>query len=354
MAKNIKNRRIAPRGRFMPSTGRWSHTYGAIDLGTHNCRLLVARPAKHGFRVIDSFSRIVRLGEGITNTGRLSEAAQGRAIQALKACMDKVKFRKASRIRAITTEACRQANNADQFLYRVMEETGVLLEIIDCKEEANLAIAGCVPLMKPDKSHALIFDIGGGSTQIIWVATKTGKRGGPEVIDSMSIPFGVVTLGEKVGLEKLAGPDFDLWTQKIAGEFQTFSDKNNIGEYIDAGVVQMLGTSGTVTTVTGIDMGLPHYIRAKVDGSVLQFGAAKDIASRLRSMTLAERETCPCVGKDRADLVLAGCIILDAICEVWPVGELHVADRGIREGILLGLMSAADQEAEENWSYGSQ
>ncbi|WP_235914098.1 Ppx/GppA phosphatase family protein [Curvivirga aplysinae] len=353
MARHFKSRRMTPRSRFMPSTGRWAHTYGAIDLGTHNCRLLVARPSKNGFRVIDSFSRIVRLGEGIASTGRLNEAAQRRAIQALQACMEKIRFRKATRIRAITTEACRQAINADQFIARVMSETGVLLEVIGAREEAHLAIAGCVPLMEENKKYALVFDIGGGSTQVIWVRTNTGSKQGPEVIDCISIPYGVVTLGEQVGLSKLAGPDFELWVEKVSSLFQDFDQQHGISSEVVKGSVQMLGTSGTVTTVTGIDLGLPHYIRSKVDGAVLSFKSAEDIASRLRSMTLQEREDCPCVGKERADLVLAGCIILEAICQVWQVGRLCVADRGIREGVLIDLMAAADQEAEENWSHGS-
>ncbi|MDX1737477.1 MAG: Ppx/GppA family phosphatase, partial [Alphaproteobacteria bacterium] len=289
---------------------------------------------------------------GIASTGRLNEAAQTRAIQALSACREKIRFRKATRIRAITTEACRKAQNSDQFVNRVLDETGILLEIIDSQEEAELAIAGCLPLMEKNKNNALIFDIGGGSTQVIWIRVdqETGKR--CHVIDSISIPYGVVTLGECVGLDHLAGPNYDQWVEKISNLFLEFDRCHEISQMIATGRVQMLGTSGTVTTVSGIDKGLPYYIRSKVDGAVLSFCAAEDIASRLRAMSLKERQNCPCVGKERADLVLAGCIILEAICKIWPVGQLHVADRGIREGVLLNLMAEADREAEESWTHG--
>lgn len=342
MARQTKHRRIAPRSRFMPSTGRWAHTYAALDLGTHNCRLLVARPSRSGFRVIDAFSRIVRLGEGVGSSGRLSEAAQRRAIEAIQVCADKMERRGVNRYRAIATQACRLATNRDQFIDRVMSETGVLLDVIDPREEARLAIGGCVPLLCPKNDYAIIFDIGGGSTQVVLVRCDAGAT---EILDSMSVPYGVVTLGEKIGTDALDETVYGRWVETIGQALEQFCQRNQLAGKVANGEVQMLGTSGTVTTLSGINRSLPRYIRSEVDGSYLSFKAAREISHRLRGMTLGERADHPCIGKERADLVLAGCIILEAICAVWPVGRLRVADRGIREGVLLDLMKAADAES---------
>ncbi|WP_259779566.1 Ppx/GppA phosphatase family protein [Aestuariispira ectoiniformans] len=342
MARQTKHRRIAPRSRFMPSTGRWAHTYAALDLGTHNCRLLVARPSRSGIRVIDAFSRIVRLGEGVGSSGRLSEAAQRRAIEAIQVCVEKMDRRGVNRYRAIATQACRLASNRDQFVDRVMSETGVLLDVIDAREEARLAIKGCVPLLCPGSDYAIIFDIGGGSTQVVLVHCKSGST---TIVDSMSIPYGVVTLGEQIGTDALDEQVYGRWVETIREVLEAFCLRNKLAAKVADGRVQMLGTSGTVTTLSGIDRSLPRYIRSEVDGSYLAFDAAREISHRLRRMSLGQRADEPCIGKDRADLVLAGCIILEAICSVWPVGRLRVADRGIREGILQDLMKAADVES---------
>lgn len=347
MTRHTKHRRIAPRSRFMPSTGRWAHTYAALDLGTHNCRLLVARPSRSGFRVVDAFSRIVRLGEGVGKSGRLSEAAQRRAVEAISVCAEKMAKRGVNRYRAIATQACRLASNRTQFVDRVMNETGILIDIIDPEEEARLAIGGCVPLLCPKSDHAIIFDIGGGSTQVILIRCVDGAT---EILDSISVPYGVVTLGEQIGTDALDQVVYQSWVSKISVLLNEFCQRNQLARMVEAGNVQMLGTSGTVTTLSGINRSLPHYIRSEVDGSYLSFDAARDISHRLRGMSLGQRAEHPCIGKERADLVLAGCIILEAICSIWPVGQLRVADRGIREGILLDLMKMADAESA-SWGH---
>ena len=324
--------------------GRWQHTYGALDIGTHNCRLLIAKPEPQGFKVIDSFSRIVRLGEGVSASNMLNETAQRRAIDALLICAEKMIQRDVSCVRAVATQACRLAVNGPQFVKRVYDETGISINVIDPQEEAELAIHGCLPLMNPAVPFGIIFDIGGGSTQVILVS-QLGKT--PEIINSISIPYGVVTLGEEIGTDKLSTEIYENWVEEIGGNLRTFSQENEIAEKVDSGRAQMLGTSGTVTTLTGIHLALPKYLRSVVDGAYLSFEDARIISSNLRQKSLAERANHPCIGEDRADLVLAGCIILEAICRLWPVGKLRVADRGVREGILHGLMNAEDLKAEQ-------
>jgi len=312
-------------------------TYAALDLGTNNCRLLVAKPTHDGFRVIDAFSRIVRLGEGLGARGTLSEEAIDRSIRALRVCAVKMRRRGVSMARCVATEACRRAVNAADFVDRVAMETGVALEVISSNEEARLAVRGCEPLLTDNARYALIFDIGGGSTELTWVK-RAGAGADVEVIGVASIPCGVVTLSETYGGDSYDEATYEAMVAEVETRILPFEKAYGVSRAIVDGGVQMLGTSGTVTTLAGVLMGLPRYDRARVDGTWLAFDHIADICRDLRAMGCADRAAFPCIGRDRADLVVAGCAVLEAICRNWPVGRVRVADRGVREGILYGLM----------------
>jgi exopolyphosphatase/guanosine-5'-triphosphate,3'-diphosphate pyrophosphatase len=312
-------------------------TFAAIDLGTNNCRLLIARPNGRGFRVIDAFSRIVRLGEGLARSGALSAAAMARAIEALKICADKIERRAVTHARGVATEACRRAGNCDEFLAQVRSQTGLMIETISSSEEALLAFNGCAPLLNQRWPRALVFDIGGGSTELGWLRLRSGR---PEIIDTLSIPLGVVNLTERYGGSRIAPEVYRAMVEEVSAHLRGFAEANGINRRVAAGAVQMLGTSGTVTTLAGVYLGLPRYNRAVVDGCYLDFAAIREVSRKLAAMTCEERKASPCIGAERADLVIAGCAILEAICGLWPVGRLRVADRGVREGILAGLMRA--------------
>jgi exopolyphosphatase / guanosine-5'-triphosphate,3'-diphosphate pyrophosphatase len=322
-----------------PSLHRFPPQYAALDLGTNNCRLLVARPARTGFRVIDAFSRIVRLGEGLAATGTLSENAMARALEALRVCADKIAFRRVAAGRYVATEACRQATNCDVFLTRVRDEVGLEIEIISSSEEARLVVAGCAPLLNPRIPYAIVFDIGGGSTEIVWLQLWGGHhRRRPEILGSVSLPFGVVTLTDRFGGAEVSPAAYRAMVAETMAALAPFERTHDILRRIRTGRAQMLGSSGTVTTLAGIHLALPRYTRALVDGSVLTFEQIAVVSAHLAGLDLAGRAANPCVGRERADLVLSGCAILDAICATWPVGYLRVADRGVREGILFDLM----------------
>ena len=310
----------------------------ALDLGTNNCRLLVARPRDDGFRVIDAFSRIVRLGEGLGQNGRLIEPAMGRTIDALKVCAQKIDRRRVTHARLVATEACRRAQNCQDFLGRVRTETGLALEIISSREEAELVLAGCEPLLDPARPYALVFDIGGGSTEVLWL--KLGEAGALELIDWVSLPYGVVGLAERHGPDEALAAWYDETALEVAGLLAPFEARHAIARRVADGEVQMLGSSGTVTTLAGVKLGLARYDRTYVDGTYLTFAEIETVSRGLAAMTGQERAAQPCIGRERADLVVAGCAILAAICRTWPVGSLRVADRGVREGILFGLMRA--------------
>ncbi|NKB48511.1 MAG: Ppx/GppA family phosphatase [Alphaproteobacteria bacterium] len=340
-----------------PAAGRAAHTYAAIDLGTNNCRLLVAQPDGDGFQVIDAFSRIVRLGEGLVATNRLADPAMGRTIEALRVCADKVRRSGASRVRAVATEACRRAENGDDFVARAFQESGIQLEIIETQEEARLALTGCAPLYDPpdgDDSYALLFDIGGGSTQVTWLRLDEPLAGcaHPDftVLGSVSLPCGVVTLSEKFeAVENAQGEvSLDAYVavcDHVSELLEPFEREFDIATHVAAGRVQMVGASGTVTTITGVLLDLPRYNRARVDGHALTFDEIIQGRNQLMALNRSGRAAHPCIGPQRADLVIAGCAVLHAICDAWPVGRLRVADRGLREGILHGLMRDADREA---------
>jgi exopolyphosphatase / guanosine-5'-triphosphate,3'-diphosphate pyrophosphatase len=323
-------------------TGRWSHVYGALDLGTNNCRLLVAKPDAGSFRVIDSFSRIVRLGEGVSKTGVLSDDAMNRTLGALRICASKMRRRGVTRMRCVATEVCRQANNSVEFLDRVARESGIELDIITTQEEAGLAAEGCSPLLDFKNRHALVFDIGGGSTELVWL--RLNADGTTTKLGWMSIPYGVVTLTERHGGVNISDQSYLDMMADIDEYISRFENEFGISEQVAGNRVQMLGTSGTVTTLAGVHFGLRRYNRRRVDGAWLNSSDVIRICKRLASSGYEARVAEPCIGEERADLVVSGCAIVNAMHDRWPVEKLRVADRGVREGLLHGLMTDADRE----------
>jgi exopolyphosphatase/guanosine-5'-triphosphate,3'-diphosphate pyrophosphatase len=313
------------------------HTYGALDLGTNNCRLLIARPAEDGFVVIDAFSRVVRLGEGLASSGRIADAAMDRAVAALSVCAEKLRRRHVSLARSVATEACRRAVNGRQFVDRVRQETGICLEIISPEEEARLAMLGCHRLLEPGDAPALIFDIGGGSTELILI--DTDGDGTPKIKCWWSAPWGVVSLTESEGrdfadtAERLAA--YGRMKERVRHAFRRFAELLPPPE----GNIRLLGTSGTVTTLASVHLALPSYDRRAVDGLMMPADSMRAVNRMLSGMSFEERAGLPCIGAERADLVVAGCAILEAIMDIWPAQILGVADRGIREGILRSLMA---------------
>ncbi|MFK3889564.1 Ppx/GppA phosphatase family protein [Sphingomonas sp. NPDC079357] len=308
--------------------------YAALDLGTNNCRLLIARPQGDGFAVVDAFSRIVRLGEGLAHSGALSDAAIERTIAALRVCADKLKRRNVTLARSVATEACRRASNGASFIARVLEETGIHLDIISAEEEARLAVLGCHALLEPGSGPALVFDIGGGSTELVLVDADTTV---PRVRDWHSAPWGVVSLTESAGggnTDEERARAYRRMRTLVAESFAPFAARLPR----PSGVPRLLGTSGTVTTLASVHLGLERYDRSQVDGLIAPAAAMRTISQELAGMSLAERAKLPCIGRERADLVVAGCAILEGILDLWPAERLGVADRGIREGILRRLM----------------
>ena len=314
-----------------------SPVYAALDLGTNNCRLLVVRPSSSGFDVVDSFSRIVRLGEGLQATGRLSERAIERTIAALHICAGKIRRRRVTQMRCVATDACRRADNCASFVDRVKRETGVRLEIIGAGEEAALAAAGCTPLFDSSRGRALVFDIGGGSSELMWLAVA--RRASPRLLDSISLPWGVARMAETFGSDRISDRTYRAMTEAVVPWLRRFDEKNGISAAVAAGRVQMLGTSGPVTIVAGLHLGLARYRRDLVDGCSLGFGDVDAVSATLRRLDREGRAQLPCIGRERADMAVGGCAILEAICRMWPVGSIRVADRGVREGILFNLIA---------------
>ena len=330
--------------------GRWGHTFAALDLGTNNCRLLVARPHRTGFRVMDAFSRTVRLGEGLAATGALSPGAMDRAVDALQICADKMRKRGVTRARAVATEACRTALNGEHFISRAEKETGVRFEIITPKEEARLAVESCAALVDKSCESVLVFDIGGGSTELIWLdLTRRRRIGAPVPIRAWtSVPYGVVTLGEKFGLRGRKGPiSHKLFGDMVSAFHEAvapFRIPTESLRAVSSGRAHLVGNSGTVTTIAGVMMKLPRYDRSRVDGAWIDLDQARTVARDLSTSSWDERAAHPCVGNERADLLMPGAAILEAIHSLWPCKRLRVADRGLREGVLLSLMSRADKD----------
>lgn len=311
--------------------------YAAVDLGTNNCRMLAARAYGDGLHVVDSFSRIVRLGEGVWLSGHLDGEAIERTLAALRICAVKIRRLGVKRCRNVATEACRRAINTPAFLERVEADTGLVFASISPEEEARLTVAGCIPLLDSTMAKVLMFDIGGGSTEIAWL--DLSDAAGPRILGTLSIPVGVMTVAESYGTGVLSGPHAAELTAHIDDTLADFDRVYGISQEIARGSVQMLGTSGTVTTLGGIHLGLARYDRSKVDGIDIPFAAIDEMVQRLSTLSVPERAGIPCVGRQRADLMVAGCALLGTICRRWPVGSLRVADRGLREGMLLEMMA---------------
>ena len=319
--------------------------YAALDLGTNNCRLLIAKAGGNGFTIVDAFSRVVRLGEGMTATGRMSDEAMDRAVDALAICAEKLKKRNVVLARSVATEACRQAVNGAQFIERVRLETGIMLDIISPKEEARLAVMGCHALLEAGKGPALIFDIGGGSTELVLVSTEGIV---PHIVDWVSVPWGVVSLTESERHEdgdvEARMATYAAMRAKVSASFADFAARLPK----DGGDHRLLGTSGTVTTLASVYLKLPSYDRSAVDGLHLPSKAMREISQELASRSIEGRAEFPTIGHDRADLVVAGCAILEAILDIWPGERLGIADRGIREGILRALMASDSKRRNRN------
>jgi exopolyphosphatase/guanosine-5'-triphosphate,3'-diphosphate pyrophosphatase len=329
--------------------------YGALDLGTNNCRLLIAKPSRRGFLVIDAFSRIIRLGEGVLSSGRLSEAAMSRTIEALKVCSEKMRRRAVTRSRLIATEACRIGANSGEFIERVRRETGLSIEIVTQETEAKLAVSGCASLIDRNCDWALVFDIGGGSSELIWLdLARLGRPWRRTLFDRLdvqnciaawtSLPIGVVNLAERHGGRDVTQEGYEAMVADVMTAIESFEVRHRFGDRIANKRAHFLGTSGTVTTISGIHLGLPVYERSRVDGCWLSARDVRTVSNNLIEMSYAERVAQPCIGHERADLVLAGCAILEALLRVWPCQRLRVADRGLREGILSILMAEDGHE----------
>jgi exopolyphosphatase/guanosine-5'-triphosphate,3'-diphosphate pyrophosphatase len=330
----------------IPSTRRSrGPLYAALDLGTNNCRLLIARPHENSFRVLDGFTRIVRLGEGLSATGRLSEAAMDRTVDALRQCRNKLREHEPARMRLIATEACRSASNGVEFLERVERELGLVLEIVDRQTEAALAVTGCADLIDESSAGALMFDIGGGSSELAWLDFRGGRpkrqgRMSSSIRSWQSLPVGVVSIAEKFGGVEVTRETFEAMVAFVASHLRQFRGREKLKQMIAEHPVHLIGTSGTVTTLAGLHLGLERYERQKVDGLWMTTREVDDTMAALLGMPYERRVQHSCIGRDRADLVLPGCAIFEAIRREWPTARVRVADRGLREGILISLIDA--------------
>lgn len=313
--------------------------YAAIDLGTNSCRLVVATPTTTSFRVVETFSKVVRLGEGIIQDNELSLKAMKRTLHALKVCRGVIdEYEPITASRFVATAACRRAKNVERFVEMAKSEAGIELEVISSKEEARLSVVGCLPLLNRNIKRVLVFDIGGGSTQISLArVTDYGKT---FIEGFVSLPYGVVTVSEAFAGHEMSTLEYSTVVERTQSILAEFEEKHHINEAIANQEIQVIGTSGTVTVIGAVHLKLPRYNRSAVDGISISAPDIKATITKIKTMGTEGRCKHPCIGQSKSDLTLAGCAIIEALTSFWPISEISVADRGIREGILLDLMHA--------------
>ena len=333
--------------------------YAALDLGTNSCRMLIAQPKGSQFHVVDSFSKSVQLGLGLEASGRLSRGSMHRTIQALRICQKKLERHSVRNMRLVATEACRRATNGDDFMRNVSRETGLTLEIIKPEEEARLAVISCAPLVSTKTEQLLVVDIGGGSTELVWIDLSRVPRverpkaimrlhagfksddaspfPAARVVDWISVPLGVATLRDQFDDVEDDAARFALMSWFFEENLAAFSPYE-AGETGEA--FQIVGTSGTVTTVAASHLGLRRYDRTKVDGLRMTSDQIDKVIRTYLDLGPEGRRTDPRIGRDRHALIMSGAAILQALLRIWPTDRLSVADRGLREGLLYAQMSA--------------
>lgn len=349
------------RRRKSRNTGKPQY-FGAVDLGTNNCRLLIARSLQNGFQVVDSYSNVVRLGAGLARTGKLAEPNMDAAIKAIQVCADKMKAKRVKRWRCIATQACREASNGEEFMRRVKEETGLSFETISPRVEARLSVMGCMNILDLEKEVALVIDIGGGSTELSWVDirklnnNKMSRRiSRPPISAWTSLPIGVVNLSEMYPEDP---DDLEGWFESmkdcVREKIEENDCANRFSKTFQEGRGHLVGTSGTITSLAGVHLKLPYYQRNKIDGIWVEAKHIIGTAKKLSTMSLAERQKEPCIGMDRATMLVAGCAILDVIYDHWPSERIRVADRGLREGMLMGLMNKTQIRPKDRSKNGSK
>ncbi|MBR2136421.1 MAG: Ppx/GppA family phosphatase [Alphaproteobacteria bacterium] len=311
--------------------------YAAIDLGTNSCRLVIAQPTPSSFHVVETFSKITRLGEDIIHGNMLTKPAVKRTLAALRVCRAIIdEYSPIIRMRFVATAACRRALNGKEFEEAVERETGLDMEVISSKEEARLAVVGCMPLLNRMLKRALVFDIGGGSTEISLArVTETGKT---FIEGFVSLPYGVVTISEAFPGKEMTNLAYNTIVDRTQKILQEFEEKYHIAEAIKNQEIQVIGTSGTVTVLGAVHLNLPRYNRAAVDGIALSGADVEKVINRIKNMGYEGRCRHSCIGKQKADLTISGCAIIEALYSFWSISEITIADRGIREGILLDMI----------------
>ena len=195
----------------------------------------------------------------------------------------------------------------------------------------------------------MLFDIGGGSSELVRLNRSRKTQGGPplpQIAGWISLPHGVVTLAERHGGYSVGRDTYEAMVQRSGGN-RSRPSRARMAASLRG--VHMLGTSGTVTTIAGVHLNLKRYDRNRVDGCWMSEQEISGVIERLLAMSYDERVASPCIGAERADLVLAGCAILEAIRRAFPCPRLRVADRGLREGMLVQMM-----RDDGVWGGGSQ
>lgn len=306
--------------------------FASIDLGTNTVRLLVVTGNSKGFTTLHSNQLITRLGEGLSHSGILKDIAMERTIKAVLDFKREASKYSPFAIWVAATSAVREAKNRNEFIEKIREVTGLELEVIPWEEEARRTLLGVFSGLDGNIKKAIVFDIGGGSTEYILTVDK-------RLVKSVGTALGVVHLSEKY-IRKDPVDDGELIILESVITNKIRNVKSQLHDVLcTMHDVRLIGTAGTVTTIAALDLNLHPYDPAKVNGYVLNIENVKEILKKLKNMTLEERRNIPALESGREDLIIPGAVIVIKTMEIFGFNEMIVSDYGLREGIILAKMS---------------
>ena len=292
----------------------------AIVIGSYNCRIIIVNNSPN-IKILKTISVATNLIKNLSYSNEFTHKNIKKTVRCLTMFSRKMLEYNVTKYRCVATEACRQVINSDFFIGEVKKKTGLSVEIISVNEEAQLCFQSCKKYIERMNNEGILFDIGGGSTEISFFDVKNEK------FETSSIPLGVINLSEKINLHGK-----NKITFQMKRYFQSL--KSNLSNQIDPGF--SIGSCSTVSTLSAIHLNLTTFDRKKIEGLLLDVDEIMKIINNLRNLKVNEMLKHPCIRK-KYPLLLNGMEILEKILENFPIKQILVSQSGLTGGMIENL-----------------